>query len=365
MTRKPFEQRLLGQTLAGKYHLTSIQGAGFFSVVFVAQQYFCGQFVRPVAVKISRQTGLTAQTAPLLFGDALILARLMANSDHEGRRHLVQVLDMGLLPEHDDRAYLVMEYVDGQPLLSHMQSAGKIPAAVGVRYFEQMAKALAFVHTQGAVHRDLIPENVLVSRKGEIKVVDFGLASFTDESGVAQRAGGVTFAYAAPEMLRGQSTPAADIYSLGLVMYQLFTGGGPHLNAPWVIDEQRDTSAENYSIKIRLHYPPPSEQHNELRNDYRWLDGIILRCLDADPTRRFRDAPTLLAAIDAARAGRPLPQDDLDLLPVTRNPTTDDPTEERFRQVRKLLAAREYDRVIDLLDIHRPAEWAALDAAGA
>ena len=82
--------------------------------------------VRPVAVKVSRQTGLTEETAPHLFGDALILARLLAGGDHEGRRHLVQIHDMGLLPEHDGRAFLVMEFVDGLPLLSHMRAAGRL-----------------------------------------------------------------------------------------------------------------------------------------------------------------------------------------------------------------------------------------------
>jgi serine/threonine protein kinase len=366
MAREPFEQRLLGQTLADKYRLTSIQGAGFFSVVFVAQQHFCGHFVRPVAVKVSRQKGLTAQTAPQLFGDAIILARLLAHSDHEGRRHLVQVLDMGLLPEHDDRAYLVMEYVDGLPLLSHMMSMGRLPATVGVRYFEQIATALSLVHTQGAVHRDLIPENVLVDRKGQIKVVDFGLASFTDASGMVQGGGGVTFAYAAPEMLRGTSVPASDVYSIGLVMYQLFTGGGPHLTAPWVADERRDTGAENHAVKMRLKFPPPSEFHNELRNEYRWLDAIILRCLEADPAQRFRDAPTLLAAIQAAREGRPLPEADAVAPLLSSNLSAGEAGgEARFREVRKLLAARDFERVIDLLDVHRPAEWATLDASGA
>jgi serine/threonine-protein kinase len=366
MAREPFEQRLLGKTLADKYRLTAIQGAGFFSVVFVAQQYFCGHFVRPVAVKVSRQKGLTAQTAPLLFGDAIILARLLAQSDHEGRRHLVQVLDMGLLPEHDDRAYLVMEYVDGQPLLSHMLSMGRLPAAVGVRYFEQIATALSLVHTQGAVHRDLIPENVLVDRKGQIKVVDFGLASFTDGAGIVQGGGGVTFAYAAPEMLRGTSLAASDIYSIGLVMYQLFTGGGPHLTAPWVAEEKRDTSAENHAVKMRLKFPPPSDFHNELRNEFRWLDAVILRCLESDPSRRFADAPTLLAAIQAAREGRPLPEGDPSVtLPTGGAKPSEEATEGRFREVRKLLAGRSYDQVIDLLDVHRPAEWATLDVAGA
>src|SRR5437870_5224853 len=101
------EQQLLGKTLAGKYELVEVQASGAFGTVFRANQYFCKQLMRPVAVKVSRQTGLTEETAPYLFGDALVLARLLASTDHEGRRHLVQIHDMGMLPEYDSRAYLV------------------------------------------------------------------------------------------------------------------------------------------------------------------------------------------------------------------------------------------------------------------
>lgn len=368
MVHEPFEQKLLGQTLADKYRLMSVQGAGFFSVVFVAQQHFCNRFVRPVAIKVSRQTGLTADTAPDLFGDAIILARLLAGSDHEGRRHLVQVLDMGLLPEHDNRAYLVMEYVDGQPLFAHMQSAGRLPAATGVRFLEQICQAMSLVHLQGAMHRDLIPENILVDRRGNIRVVDFGLATFADpRTGFVAGGGGATYCYMAPEMLLGLTVAASDVYSIGLVMYQLFTGGGPHLTAPWQTDDQRDTSRENHRIKTGLKFAPPSEFHNELRNEFRWLDGVILRCLESEPHRRFKDAPTLLAAVHAAREGRPLPPVEEPGGPeeAVSAPRGDEDVEALFREVRKLLAAKSFDQAIDRLDIHRPAEWAVLDAIGA
>ena len=111
--------------LAGKYELTEVHAGGAFGTVFKAHQYFCKQFMRPVAVKVSHEAGLTEDTAPRLFGDALILARLLANSDHDERRHLVQIHDMGLLPEHDNRAYLAMEYVEGRPLMAHMNAAGR------------------------------------------------------------------------------------------------------------------------------------------------------------------------------------------------------------------------------------------------
>lgn len=369
MSSTPFEHDLVGKTLAGKYHLVQVQGSGFYSVVFVAHQLFCNRFVRPVAIKISRQTGLTEETAPALFGDALVLARLLASADHEGTRHLVQIHDMGLFAELDQRAYLVMEYVDGQPLFRHMQAVGRFSVATGLRFFKQICTAMSLVHAQGAIHRDLIPENILVDRRGVVRVVDFGLAAYADRSGFVPGTTG-TFCYMAPETMQGRSTAASDVYSIGLVMYQLFAGGGPHLTAPWIVDEKEDRSRENYRIKTGLEFAPPSEFQNEIRNDYRWLDGVILRCLDGDPDRRFADAAKLLAAIEACEAGEELPE----LLPPPREEPAarqevprlgDEAAEALFRDVRKLMGARAYDKVIDRIDIYRPAEWAVVDLLGA
>jgi serine/threonine protein kinase len=371
----PFEQRLLGQTLAGKYKLVEVQAGGAFGAVFRAEQYFFRQFVRPVAVKVSRQTGLTEDNAPHLFSDALMLARLLASGDHDGRRHLVQIFDMGLLPEHEDRAFIVMEYVEGAPLLSHMRAAGRVSVAIGLRCMKQICRAMALVHGQGAVHRDLKSDNILVDRRGIVRVVDFGLAAFADRRlGFAPGSFG-TFTYMAPETLQGRSTPASDIYSLGLLMYELFTGGGPHLAAPWSADDKSDHRDEFVRLKESLRFPPPSEVQNEIRNDYQWLDALILRCLETDPVRRIADAGKLLNAIETCEAGGELPEEcgapapqaptDPRSESATLRKEADEETNRLFREVRRLLAGKKYDQVIDRLDVHRPAEWAVLDRMGA
>jgi hypothetical protein len=378
MAAIPFEQRLLGQVLAGKYKLLEVQASGAFGTVFHAQQFFCRELMRPVAVKVSRQTGLTEETAPQLFGDALVLARLLAGDaprgDHAGgRRHLVPIFDMGLLPEHEDRAYMVMEWVDGEPLVAHLRAAGRISVATGLRLIKQICRAMALVHAQGAVHRDLKSDNILVDRRGVVRVVDFGLAAFADPRlGFAAGAMG-TYTYMAPETLYGRSTPASDVYSLGLLMYELFTGGGPHLTAPWSTDEQADRRDEHDRIKRSLRFAPPSEVQNEIRFDHRWLDGLVLRCLEADPERRFADASRLLTAIEACEAGEPLPPpaapaaaEGRPLLPEPlKGAMPDAAADALFREVRRLLASKAYDQVIDRLDVYRPAEWAVVDQTGA
>jgi serine/threonine protein kinase len=367
---------LVGKFIAGKYRLREIQASGYFGTVFKAIQFFGKEPVRPVAVKISRQTGLTPETAPHLFGDALILARLLAGTDHPGKRHLVQIHDMGLLEDIDNRGFLVMEYVDGLPLLSHLRAAGRLSVASGLRYVKEICHALALVHGQGAIHRDLKSDNILLDRRGVVRVVDFGLAAFVNpDLGFVPGSMG-TFTYMAPETLFGRSTTASDVYGLGLLLYELFTGGGPHLDAPWDVDDSRDQREEHLRLKQGLKFAPPSEAHNEIRFDYRWLDPLILRCLEIDPRRRFRDAAQMLAAIEICEAGGELPpieeseatagegeqEREVSRTAGETTPAVED--EQLIREARRLLAGRAFDQVIDRLDIYRPAEWQTLDPRG-
>jgi serine/threonine-protein kinase len=365
----------LGRRLADKYQLVEILASGAFGTVFKAHHHFCGQFVRPVAVKVSHQAGLTEANAAALFGDALILAQLMAGAHHPGKQHLVQIFDMGILPADEGRGFLVMEFVDGHPLLAHIRAAGHIGVASGLRYIKEICRALALVHARGAVHRDLKPDNVLIDRCGLVRLVDFGIAAFADPRlGFAPGSFG-TFTYMAPETLFGRSTPAADVYGVGLLLYELFTGGGPHLSASWPEGDDQDKPDRCHAVKQSLRFTPPSLVHNEIRNDYRWLDPLILCCLDVNPARRFADAGRLLAALEACEAGQELPEpepspsaesrDLAEASHVCSGQRADGGMDDLFREVRRLLGSRAYDQVIDRLDIHRPAEWAVVDLLGA
>ena len=162
------------------------------------------------------------------------------------------------------------------------------------------------------------------------------------------------------------------------MMYELFTGGGPHLTAPWSTDDQKDHRDEHYELKRSLRFPPPSEVQNEIRNDYRWLDALILRCLETDPARRIPDAGQLLAAVEACEAGGELPRPDSGPLApraagdsrsesptITGAAPADEAADRLFREARRLMAGKKYNEVIDRLDVHRPAEWAVLNAMGA
>src|SRR5262249_37681101 len=115
-------------------------------------------------------------------------------------------------------------------------------------------------------------------------------------------------------------------------------------------------------VKRGLRFPPPSDSHNEIRNDHRWLDAVILRCLEADPARRFRDAGQLLAALEACTAGE-ASEDLPGRAPGGAVPALGAEQDELLREARRLLARSAWDEAIRLLEVHRPAEWAVIDAA--
>ncbi|MGF1577989.1 MAG: serine/threonine protein kinase [Gemmataceae bacterium] len=370
----PQEDHLLGHVVDSKYQLVDVLARSHFGTVFVAQQFFCGQLVRTVAMKVSRQTGLTDANAPTVFRDALILTQLLAGPHHEGKRHLVPIYDMGLLPQFQGRGYLVMEHVDASPLLSHIASAGRIGVPTGLRYLKELCQALALVHSRGAVHRDLEPENIVVDPSGVVRITNFGFAAITDPRFLFAPGTPGNRSYMAPETLLGLSTPAADVYSLGLVAYELFTGGGPHVTMAWPKSGDARTF---HQIKTGLQFAPPSQVHNEIRNEYRWLDGLILGCLAVEPENRFPDAGKVLEAIETCEEGGELPTfasrvrtkgtSETPSRSILRDQVSgaDELPESLIRKARRHLSRREYAETVDLLDVHRPAEWAVMDQEGA
>lgn len=201
----------VGSILADRYKLVRRIARGGMGEVFEAEDRQLG---RRVAVKVFR----SAASGDRLRFDAevVVLARL----SHPG---LVQVFDAG---EQSGDAYVVLELIDGPTLRSVLANRGPLPAEQVAAIGLAVADALAYVHGQGVVHRDVTPSNVLCDQEGRPRLADFGIARLMDTTRVTRTATTVgTVAYMSPEQVQGRDvTPAADVYSLGLVLLELLTG---------------------------------------------------------------------------------------------------------------------------------------------
>ncbi|MEX0817522.1 MAG: serine/threonine-protein kinase [Gaiellales bacterium] len=214
--------------------------------------------------------------------EALAAARL------SGHPHVVTIFDVG---EWRDRPFIVMEYLPGGTLAERAR-AGSVPRDQALMWLEQAAAALDAAHAEGIVHRDVKPANLLLDSRDELQVADFGIARVVDDSTGSMTAAGTvlgTAGYLAPEQARGEeATPASDRYALGVVAYELLTGGRPF---------ERGSATAEAVAHIHEEVPPASERGVGLP---RQVDDVFERALAKDPARRYRSAAEFLEALQAA-----------------------------------------------------------------
>src|SRR6478736_4235041 len=202
--------------------------------------------------------------------------------------NIVSIYDRG---EAEGSYYIAMEYLDGRSLKELIVSRGPAPITVAVEYARQILQALRFAHRHGIVHRDIKPHNVLVDAEGRVKVTDFGIA----RAGTSQmtEAGSIvgTAQYLSPEQARGTNVDQrSDVYSLGIVLYELLTGTVPFTG---------DTPVEIAMKHLSTIAEPPSAKRPEVPDD---LDAIVLRALAKDPHDRYASAEEMDA--DLARIAK-------------------------------------------------------------
>ncbi|MFG6201705.1 protein kinase [Nonomuraea sp. JJY05] len=263
-----------GTTLAGRYRLDTRIGAGGMGEVWRGEDIV---LARTVAVKVllpgrTQDPGFVAR----FQGEA----RAMATINHAG---VVDVYDYGV---SGDTVYLVMKFVDGEPLDRLLARLGRIPPQAAMELIAQAASALQAVHDRGIVHRDVKPGNLLVQRDGTLVLTDFGIAR-SDLANRLTDAGMVlgTAAYCAPEQAEGAPvTPAVDIYALGVVAYECLVGQRPF----------DGDSAVTIALKHIREAPPPLPP--DIPQAVRTLVEVAL---SKDPARRF---PTAKAMSEAAKA---------------------------------------------------------------
>lgn len=313
---------LEGEVLAGRYRLDRFLDQGGFGGVYRATHLAYGLEFREVAVKIARWAMPDSETRNV-FKDALLMAALAESApDAALRRYFVTIHDAGRCEEGSRLAghpYVVMELVRGGSLARHLRS-GPFPLTRAAAYFDQLLEAVAFMHAglpleggqrRPLIHRDIKPDNVLVTRRPDaedvIKVTDFGLAVQVDTLLGWVRSGG-DLCYLAPEAFSHDiSSPRSDVYMLALTFYELLTGVNPFQE---VGSHLRGSSPEKRAELRRLHLLTRQkeafallERHEEIRRQPA-LGEVIRTALATDmEARTFADAGALRAAWQRAGAG--------------------------------------------------------------
>jgi serine/threonine-protein kinase len=272
-------QAVVGELIVGRYELEELVGSGGMSNVFRAHDRL---LERTVALKILHEQYTRDEDYVERFRRE---ARAVAQLTHP---NIVTVIDRG---EQDGRQFIVFEFVEGQNL-KELSAQGPLDPREAIRLTLQVAHALSFAHARGLVHRDVKPQNVLLNEDGQAKVTDFGIARSLDVHGVTQTGTVLgTSDYIAPEQARGQKVdPKTDIYSLGVVLYELLTGEVPF-------------SGDNFVAVAMRHVSEPAPSVLEHRPDCPLrLDLAIQRAMAKDPADRFASMDELCAELEACVA---------------------------------------------------------------
>ena len=272
-----------GTIFAGRYRLERKLGSGGMADVWLAEDQELG---RKVAIKMLHER---------YANDTQFVERFRREATHAaGLSHpnVVSIFDRG---EAEGSYFIVMEYVEGRTLKELIVTRGPCPVPVAISYVRQVLAALRYAHRNGIVHRDIKPHNVLVDHEGRVKVADFGIA----RAGSSQmtEAGSIigTAQYLSPEQARGAPVDeSSDLYSTGIVLYELLTGEVPF---------NGETPVEIAMKHLQQVPPTPSTIRHEIPHD---LDLIVLRTLAKEPADRYRSAKELDRDLELVGRGEPV-----------------------------------------------------------
>ena len=283
--KRPSEDELPPGARAGEYLIEGPIAAGGCGTVYSAQHRTKGG--RAAVKVLHRDLAFSPEMIERFFREAEAIQRV----DHP---NVVDVLEAGEL--HDGRPFLVMELLEGKSLSALMQLRGRLAPAEALAYLAPVVAALDAAHAAGIVHRDVKGSNVLVLGEGDaprIKLLDFGIAKLTQPdptkpslTAVGQRIG--TPSAMAPEQIRGAAVDArADVYALGVLLFQMLTG-----RTPFVADDSAEME--------RLHLEAPPPRPGSFAPVSSGLDAVVLRCLEKAPERRYPTAGAFLEALREA-----------------------------------------------------------------
>lgn len=269
-----------GVLFGGRYEILNVLGQGGMGAVYKARDR---ELDRLIALKVIRPELATDPAILQRFKQELILAR---NITH---KNVVRIYDLG---EAEGIRFISMEYVDGQDLRSLLRRAGKVSPKEAIAVVEQVCRALDAAHSEGVIHRDLKPQNIMRDKHGRIVVMDFGLARSLGDTGLTQTGAIVgTLEYMSPEQALGSNLDQrSDIFSVGLIFFELLTGKAPY---------KADTAIASLMKRTREDAQSASDVDASVP---RSLSAIVGRCLEREPANRYHSAVELLQQLTAWEA---------------------------------------------------------------
>jgi serine/threonine-protein kinase len=280
----PFPQFTPGTSLAGRYEVIEELGKGGMGKVYKAIDT---QINEEVAIKLIRPEIVSDERTLERFGNELKLARKIAHKN---------VCKMFHLEREEETPYITMEYVKGEDLKTLITKKGKLREEEAISIAKQVCEGLAEAHELGIIHRDLKPSNIMIDEKGHLKIMDFGIARSLEAPGVTKS--GVIIGtpdYISPEQVEGEgSDQRSDIYSLGIILYEMVTGSVPFTG----------DSALSVVLKHKSQLPKdPKKLNLEISEK---LSRLILICLEKNRERRYQNAEELLTDLKNIEEGFPL-----------------------------------------------------------